>query len=362
MRSTQNQTELFYLDRATSFSSGLNVGNQTSRGVEFELDKGDFARDGLSAKLSFAYTNSYVKYNTLSNGSTVLTPVVDAINTYNSYTKSGGGARCYTPVVTTNGAQTGGGTPDPACAAGDIANPYYNAPAQNPNAFDGSGTYTPYTTIPAGIGVSAIQIGYPYVTSLVLNEKIKRLSITPIVQYFAGQRYGAPLATEGIDPATCSGTLAGSTTGDPRYNFGAAGGSPFDASTCGQLLGGIPNSQTGGFDGIGAFVEPSQLMLHFQMSYEVSKNLTLTANLANVVNTCFDGSNVPWKVGGACGYGLDEAGPTGSTSGPSGSSITGGIGNTYNPGDGIQNGMRYSYSPYWLQQPFGVYINANVRL
>ncbi|MBD5655741.1 MAG: TonB-dependent receptor [Candidatus Eremiobacteraeota bacterium] len=363
LRSTQNQTELFYLDRATAFSSGLNVGNQTSRGIEFELDKGDFARDGLSAKLSFAYTNSYVRYNTLSNGSTVLTPIVDAINTYNSFTKRGGGARCYTAAVyNTSGTQTGGGVPDPACAAGDIANPYYNAPLQDPNAFNGSGTYTPYTTIPAGIGVSAIQLGYPYVTSLVLNEKIKRIAITPIVKYFAGQRYGSPLATEGIDPTTCGGTLAASSTGDPRYQFGAAGGSPFDASTCGQLLGGIPNPQTGTFDGLGAFVEPSQLLLHFQMSYEVSRTLTLTANLANVVNTCFGGSNVPWRVSGACGYGNDEAGATAATSGPSGSSITGGIGNTYNPGDGIQPGMRYAYSPYWLQQPFGVYVNANVKL
>jgi hypothetical protein len=164
LRSTQNQTENFYLDRATDFVSGLNVGNQTSRGVEFELDKGDFSREGLAAKLSFAYTNSYVKYDTLSNGSTVLTPVVDAINTYNSFTKKGGGARCYTPAVYTNGAQTGGGAADNACAAGDIANPYYNAPEQNAQAFSGSGSYTPYSTIPAGIGTSAQAIGYPFVT------------------------------------------------------------------------------------------------------------------------------------------------------------------------------------------------------
>jgi hypothetical protein len=362
LRSTQNQTEDFYLDRATGFVSGLNVGKQTSRGVEFELDKGDFSREGLSARLSFAYTNSYVKYNTLSNGSTVLTPVVNAINTYNSYTKAGGGARCYTPAIYSNGVQTGGGTPDPACAAGDIANPYYNAPEQDPNAFSGSGIYTPYSTVPAGIGVSAVQIGYPYVTSLVLNEKIKRLAITPIVQYFAGQRYGSPLATEGIDPATCAATLPGSSAGDPRYPFGAAGGAPFDATSCGQLLGGIPNPQTGAFDGIGAYVEPSQLLLHFQLSYEVSKTVTLTLNLANVVNTCFGGSNVPWKVSGACGYGPDLAGVTPATAGPAGSSITGGIGNTYNPGDGIQPGMRYSYSPYWLQQPVGIYVNANLKI
>jgi hypothetical protein len=344
LRSTQNQVENFFLDRATGFVSGLNVGNQTSRGVEFELDKGNFARDGLSAKLSFAYTNSYVRYNTLSNGSTVLTPVVDGINAYNALTKAGGGSPCYTPSTAT---APGTGV---ACAPGEIANPYYNAPLQNANQFDGSQTYVPYDTIPAGIGVSSTQFGVPYVTSLVLNEKIKRFAITPIVQYFAGQRYGSPLATLGIDPTMCSGTLGGTAVGDPRYTFGAVGGSPFDASTCGQLAGGIPDVQTGAFDGIGAFVEPSNLLVHLQMTYDVSNRLTLTANLTNLVNTCFGGSNVPWKVSGACGYGLVEGG------------YTGGIGNTYNPGDGIQPEMRYSYAPSWSQQPFGIYIDASVKL
>jgi hypothetical protein len=356
LRSTQNQTENFYLNRATDFVSGLNVGDQTSRGVEFELDKGDFARDGLSSKLSFAYTNSYVKYNTLSNGSTVLTPIVDAINTYNSFTKGGGGSPCYTPLT-----KTGGGTADAACAAGDIANPYYNAPEQDANAFSGSGSYTPYDTIPVGIGVSAQQIGYPFVTSLVLNEKIKRFAITPIIQLFAGQRYGSPLATEGIDPTTCGGTLAGSTSSDPRYQFGAAGGSPFNASSCGLLTGGMPNTQTGTFDGIGAYSEPSQLLMHLQLSYDLTKSVTLTANLSNVVNTCFGGSKVPWKVSGACIYGVDGAGDQADEAiGSPG--ISGAIGNAFNPGDAIQPGMRYAYAPFWIQQPLGVYVNANVKL
>ncbi|MBC5800057.1 MAG: TonB-dependent receptor [Candidatus Eremiobacteraeota bacterium] len=365
LRSTQNESEQFFLNRATNFVSGLNVGNQTSRGIEFELDKGDFARDGLSAKLAFTYTNSYVKYNKLSNGSTVLTPVVNAINAYNSLTKAGGGAPCYKPAVDdANGNQIGGGTPVAACTAGLVSNPYYNAPEQNPNEFNSTNSYIPYNTIPAGIGVSAFQIGYPYVASLTLNEKVKRFAITPIVQFFAGQRYGSPLATLGIDPTTCAGVLAGaSTSGDPRYNHGAAGGSPYDASTCsGQLLGGIPNLQTGKFDGVGDFVEPSQLLMHLQLSYQVSKNFSLTANLSNVVNTCFGGSSVPWKVSGACTYGLVDAGLVGGVQNVGNSGITGGIGNTYNPGDGIQPSMRYAYGPGFLQQPFGVYLGANIAL
>ncbi len=347
LRKTQNQVQQFFLNRATNFVSGLNVGNQTSQGVEFELDKGDFSRDGLSAKLSFAYTNSYIRYNTLSNGTTVLSPVVDGIKAYNALTKAGGGSPCYTLVNPTTGA---GGTPDPACGAGSIANPYYNAPSQNIAYFNGSQNYVPYDTIPAGIGVSSGQYGSPYVASLVLNEKIKRFAITPIVQLFAGSRYGAPLSTNGIDPTTCSGIVAASAAGDPRYKYGSVGGAAYDATTCGQLAGGIPNVQSGAFDGLGAYVQPSQALLHLQMSYDVTKNVNITANFTNLVNTCFGGSKVPWAVQGACGYGLDEAG------------LTGGIGNTYNPGDAIQPALRYSYEPFWSQQPVGIYVNASVKL
>ena len=348
LRQTQNQIQQFFLNRATNFVSGLNVGNQRSQGVEFELDKGDFARDGLSAKLAFAYTNSYIKYNTLSNGSTVLTPVVNAVKAYNALTKAGGGSPCYTPLDAATGT---GGTPVAACVKGDVANPYYNAPLQDPNAFSGANNYVPYDTIPAAIGVSSTQYGAPYVATLALSEKTKHFTIAPIVQYQAGIRYGSPLATQGIDPTSCSGVLATrSTTGDPRYQYGASGGSPYDAATCGQLSGGIPNPQSGGFDGLGAYADPSQLLLHLQMKYDFSKTFGLTANFTNLVNTCFGGSNVPWKVAGACSYGLVNDG------------LNGGIGNAYNPGDTLQSASRYSYEPAWSQQPLGIYVDANLKL
>jgi hypothetical protein len=342
-RETANQIEQFFLNRATNFVSGLNVGNQTSKGFEFELDKGNFSQKGLSAKLSFAYTNSTIKFYNLSNGSTVLTPIVDAINQYNSFTKKGGGAPCYTT----------GGAADPTCAAGDVANPYYNAPEQSTAPYAAGSTSIPYDTTPAGVGLDANAIGFPYVTSLVLNEKIKRLAITPVVQYFAGQRYGDPLSTQGIDPSTCTGILGGSTTGDPRYKYGAAGGSPYDASTCGQLSlgGGIPNVATGAFDGIGAYVEPSQLLLSTQLSYEVSKNFSLTANVANIVNTCFGGSKVPWSVAHACGYTVVDAGYG-----------AGAAGNVYNPGEPIQPSLKSAYEPVFNQQPFNIFVSGNFKI
>jgi hypothetical protein len=344
LRKTQNQIEQFYLDRATSFVSGLNVGNQTSEGAEFELDKGDFAREGLAAKLSFAYTHSYIKYNTLSNGTTVLTPVVNAIKAYNALTKAGGGAACYTLATA-----TANGVAAPGCGAGTIANPYYNAPEQDLSPYSAGSISIPYDTIPAGIGLDSTQIGYPFVTSLVLNEKIKKLSITPVVQWFAGQRYGDPEATYGIDPTTCTGALGTPAAGDPRYQFGTQAGAGYNAGTCGQLDS-IPNLQTGTFDGIGAYVEPSQLLLHIQVAYEVAKNVTLTANLANIVNTCFGGTKVPWAVSGACSYGLTNEG------------ITGGVGNVYNPGQAIQPSGAYSYGPIFNQQPFGIFVDANIKM
>jgi hypothetical protein len=321
-RNTQNQIQQFYLNRATNFVSGLNVGNQVSEGLEFEVDKGDLSQQGLSGKLSFTYTNSYIKYNVLSNGSTVLQPVVDAVNAYNALTKAGGGAPCYTT--------DGNGTPDPTCASTSFVNPYYNSPEQDPGKFSSANKYIPYDTIPAGIGVSSGQYGVPYLASLVLNERIKNFAIAPIVQFFGGQRYSAPLATNGIDPTQC--------------------GTPGDVTSCNTLLGGIPDPFTGTFDGLGAFVEPSQLLLHFQLTYDVNKNFGLVANLANVVNTCFGGSNVAWKVTGACSYGLVSGG------------YTGGIGNTVNPGTPVQPAISAPYQPYWSQQPFGIYVNANFKL
>ena len=346
LRKTQNQIEQFYLNRATSFVSGLNVGNQTSEGVEFEVDKGDFAREGLAAKLSFAYTHSYIKYNTLSNGTTVLTPIVNAIKAYNALTKSGGGAPCYTVVT-----DAGGGTAAPACGAGTVANPYYNAPAQGLDAYSPGSTSVPYSTIPAGVGLDATQIGTPFVTSLVLNEKIKKFSITPVVQFFAGQRYGDPLATAGIDPTTCTAALLSNAAGDPRYTFGNQAGKGYNANSCGTLTS-IPNLQTGSFDGIGAYTEPSQVLMHLQLSYEVAKNLTLTANLANVINTCFGGSKIPWAVSGACSYTYTNGGVTG----------TGGVGNVYNPVQAIQPSSAYSYGPVFSQQPFGLFVDANIKI
>jgi hypothetical protein len=67
----------------------LNVGTQTSEGVEFQLQKGDFSRNGFSALLSYTYTNAYIQYKNLNGGpDSLLDPTNQAIAGYNAFTKT----------------------------------------------------------------------------------------------------------------------------------------------------------------------------------------------------------------------------------------------------------------------------------
>ena len=114
----EDQIQQFFLDQKTGFVSGLNVGRQTSKGFEFQLNEGDFSRNGLSGQLSLAYTHSAIKYDKLGNGSTVVTGINADIAKYNAFTHAGGGSACYLAGVASS------------CAApGAVANPYYNAVA-----------------------------------------------------------------------------------------------------------------------------------------------------------------------------------------------------------------------------------------
>ena len=63
LRQTKDQIQNFFLNQKTNFVSGLNVGKQTSDGVEFELTKGDFNHNGLSGLFSLTFTRSLIKYS-----------------------------------------------------------------------------------------------------------------------------------------------------------------------------------------------------------------------------------------------------------------------------------------------------------
>jgi outer membrane receptor protein involved in Fe transport len=340
LRKTQDQIQQFYLDQKTGFVSGLNVGRQTSQGVELEVDKGDFSRNGLAARLSFTYTNSYINYTKLDNGGTIIDGFNANIAQYNGFTKAGGGAPCYT----TSGAA------DNACAPGTIANPYYNAPIQP--LMDVNAKYAPYTTFPGGVGAGGYSaLSAPYVSTLLVQWKHGPLAITPAIQFSGGVRYGVPLSTPGIDPSACTGGLGGTTANDPRYPYGSAGGAPYDQTTCASNFA-IPNQFTLRFDNVGAFVAPSQLLLHTQVTYDVNKRVTLVGNFANIINRCWGGTKVPFSINHACNY----VATYGAGSGPQP------IGNQYNPGDRLQPFLSTPYDPMFPNFPFNVFVEARIKI
>ncbi|MBV8498039.1 MAG: TonB-dependent receptor [Candidatus Eremiobacteraeota bacterium] len=304
LRQTQDQIQQFFLIPQNGFVSGLNVGSQRSEGLEFQLQKGDFSRDGISGLLSFAYTNSYVHYGPIAAGnagSTVLAPINNSIAQYNAYTRfcaqhpTGLNTMCGGSTsngVTANACYTATGTPIAAlpgggCPKGDIANPYWLAA---PQALVNTGQNFPtYDTFPGSLGLAAQGFGSPYVGTLLVNYKHQKFAITPSLQFQGGGKYGIPITSAGIDPASgCGKPLFGD-----RYN----------ASTCPGVVD-IPNPFTGVFDPIGAFTEPNELIANLQLSYEVSPRIQLVGQLTNIVNYCWGGSQMPWTFadGNICSY------------------------------------------------------------
>ncbi|HUA07768.1 MAG TPA: TonB-dependent receptor [Candidatus Acidoferrales bacterium] len=377
-RHTENQLQNFFLNQAEGFISELNVGAQSSRGVELQLQKGDFSHNGLAGLLSFAYTYSTIKYQTLGNGQTIISPINATIADYNAYTKAcssgsaastqkqygqsvcgstvsgAAAAPCYTPA----------GAPDPGCAAGDYGNPYWNAPIQP--LIDPGQSFPTYDIFPAGIGTSDSAFGAPYVTTFVLNYKHDKWSVTPSLQFQGGTRYGAPETVPGLAPDECAGVLGGGV--DARYPYGNPATGTVDYSTCNagdNIV--IPDPYTGQFDPLGSFVQPSQLMMNMQLSYQVNSHITLIASLTNIFNTCFGGTKAAWTSsnGNYCSYGVVGSGLVPPIV-PQG-------GNTYNPGDTVQAFRYYPYEPslgpfdvsglnFTTKQPFQVYVEALVKL
>jgi hypothetical protein len=366
LRQTHDQIENFYLDIKQGFISGLNAGNQTSSGVEFAFTKGDFSREGFAAQLGFAYTYAKLKFSGLPNGTTILSPINADIATYNAYTSFCAShptdPRCGT---TTNGLKAaacyaGDGTPDPTCAAGSFANPYWNAPVQS--LLDPNADYLPYSVIPGGIGTGVNAYTYPYVASLILQYRHDKFAITPSFQFVAGNRYGAPETMPGIDPASGCASLGTSPTGDPRYPYGAPGGAAYDATTCAGTLNAIPDSYTGHFDGLGEFREPSQFLMHLRLSYDFSPKVTGIVTLANLIDTCFNGQQTPFTYYWSrqvCSYSSVGQG------------VLTPVGNVYNPGDNVQTILRYPYQPSFgtfndltnsMLNPFSVYFNLKIKI
>lgn len=378
LRKTHDEVENFYTNTKSFIVSGLNAGNQTSEGFEFALTAGDFERNGFAGQLSFAYTNTYLQYSALPNGQSILSPINADIQVYNAYTKACAANPSHNPnspcyvgpngvANTTNGlpaaaCYTSTGTPDSSCAAGDIGNPYWNAPPQG--LLDLNGRYVPFDINPAGIGGYVNSYNFPYVASLVLNYKHGKFTATPAFQFVAGNRYGAPETTPGIDPASGCSPLPVATAPDPRYPYGVPGGAPYDASTCMSTTSSnlvIPNQYTGHFDALGAFRQPSQLLAHLRLSYDVTPKATVTLTMANLLNTCFGGQQTKFTYllnSHVCSYGNLQ-------------NFVAPVGNMYNPGDNVQTFLRYPYEPTFgvyndqtssLNMAFTAYLSLRIRM
>ncbi|HEY0394318.1 MAG TPA: TonB-dependent receptor [Candidatus Elarobacter sp.] len=346
IRRTRNENISVILDPTTNFVSGIDALSSNIRGFELLFRKGDFSRNGFAAQLAYTYTYETSHYQTLPGGSTALDNVNSTVKTYNAYTSfcathptdnrcgaTNGGGATATPCY------DAGGAPDPACAAGSIANPYWNAPVQN--LFDPKADYYPYNqTFGTGFSSNASSYNIPHVATLILNYKKDKWNFTPTVQFTGGGRYGSPVQGVGIDPTSgCSPLTGGAIAGDPRYPYGAPGGAPYLAQTCGQNTAPgepgfiyAPNPFTKVFDTPGSFVEPNQLIANIGIGYQANKRLKLNLLAVNAFGTCWGGTQQAWthyssKIG--CWYGA----ATGLQAG-----------NFYNPGNGFQN-QAYPYFP-----------------
>ncbi|MBV8530445.1 MAG: TonB-dependent receptor [Candidatus Eremiobacteraeota bacterium] len=272
-------------------SPSFNAGTLRVDGIEFELTKGDFDKNGLSGILSYTYTNASEMWGNYPNST--IGPVDQYnqdIEEFNALTKAGGGAPCY--------ADTANGKPAPACGPTSIRNPYYAMLPQP--TFAPHGWYTP--------GLDAPYIS-PNTLAIVLNYRHGKFAMTPAFSLQEGTTYGTPADVQGLDPRACTknqrsiGILSGNPLNADYTSCSFALTS--DGSSPGTLY--IPNPQTGTFDTFGEFRQPWAFNLGLQMSYDFTNRISGRVIVANLVNQCFGGSSEPWTAayppnGAICGY------------------------------------------------------------
>ncbi len=290
-RATRDQLQNFYIDPQGGLESGLNVGNQQSSGVELAVQKGDFTQEGWSGQLSFTYTHSQIRYQNFSGTSqNVIDQLNEYIQNYDSFLKGHGGFACYfyegasyTPGKGTNNCKR----------PGVVMNPYYNQPYQN--IFSDNAWYPTYDVIP---GPAAAANGYavPYVTSLIVNYRHRRLAVTNSWNFTSGAEYGAPTAWPGFNPTTCYA---------PSLSWVAAHGKLADPASCDDAFNlplFVPDAFTHGYDNLGAFKEPWQLQMGLAFTYEVSPRVTARLKFTNLLDICGQRGYV-WDNPYVCVYG-----------------------------------------------------------
>lgn len=339
----------------------IPVGVNRDEGLEFQFNKGDFAKNGFSGLLALTYTDSKIQFqNTrLITGDIVPNQVVGlnvAIAQYNALTKAGGGSPCYQ-----GGVGVSCSTPNGRSYSGydTIFNPYYNRPPQS--LLDTGGWYNPVGVATAITGSVSSYIS-PFVSAVVINWRRNKLAVTPSFNFQAGGYYGSPYDTSGIDPRACTKNSA--TTGvvrmSPKTN-------PLQCNylyVFGSLN--IPNPQTGSFL-FGNYQQPSSIVGNLQLAYDVSPHLRLTMLGSTLFHACFGGTPAPWTAAYRPGYvicGYSPAGALYPSNFYNGTSIN----------DFKANGARTPWTQSYLPstgnsgavggavQPINVYFNAVVKI
>lgn len=291
LRSTQNQEQIFEINPLTALESGLNVGHQTTSGIELLLTKGNPADQGLTWALSYTHLHSRIRYsNFAGTNSNVIDIINRSILQYNAYTQtcaaSPSDPRCAGTTSTGVAAAacyTAAGAPDGSCAAGDVANPYFTSAPQQLLARNGS--YVPYDIFP-GPYIGANGFETPDFGSLVVNYRHGRWNFTPSLVFNSGASYGSPLVWPGYDPLTCAPISAA----NPAANTPTCTGSIF-----------IPDQYTGGFDTLGSLRQPWRLTGNLQVGYQLNPRITARLRLANVFDICGQ-RGYAWDSPGVCVY------------------------------------------------------------
>ncbi len=371
MDTTRNQLVELVLG---NLAGGINGSTRKTTGLEIGIQKGDPSRNGFSGFLGYTYTHARVQYVPV-NGVTPLVSAQASLAQFFGFTKAGGGAPCYTPAP-----NFGNGTADPSCAAGDIANPYYNlnygtsASAFIQSLAPTNGWYPTYTNF---FPNSFTAIGLDQTTSLSPNAftgyvsyKKNRFQASLNLDLQEGQRYGNPFAFTGIDPTTCIAnqlTTGTGTTNACDYQTSQLTSTP-GASFPGLV---IPNPTTGQFDSYGQYRDPWQVNIGGQVSYQFNARVGATLTVANLVNRCFGGSKTPWSSAYPpgtiiCGYsqnnGYLDYTPGATAYNTNGAGWYNGATPSANNSGNFPAWMQQAYVPNYNALPLQVYLQLNVKV
>ena len=349
-RDTSNQLQFQAINPVQGTLAGLNVGTQRSYGAEFSMQYGDFGRDGFSGLLSYTHTENQIRFSPI-NGVSVIDSLNTQIELYNSYTSA-----CAHVTSTSPNWQACGAGAYPGNAAALLANnqsgardagklkipnPYFHQGLQP--LFDTNGWYTPYDVIPSAFNAAN---GYevPDVASLIVNYRKGRFAITPSLHYSDGSNYGSPLVWPGYVPQSCAAEPSKTPLTPGKSCPGGAAGAIF-----------LPDPYSGKFDNLGAFIQPAQLTLNLQASYDVSPRVTLTVQAVNLYDDCFQ-RGYAWDNSVTCVYSNLPS----NILAPAGNFVK-------NPP--VQ--LRYPYGTFYnitevgissVQQPFGFFADASIKL